>query len=98
MTHFALVSKADPVELPKVDASGKKKNVREEVTLIYESYAALYPNPRLGEEAHERGVAGVRRAVGVRQQRRALRRCPHPGARFSSWRRAALRLGSGGGG
>jgi hypothetical protein len=54
MTHFALVSKADPVELPKVDATGKKKNVREEVTSIYESYAALYPNPRLGEEAHER--------------------------------------------
>jgi hypothetical protein len=55
MTHFALVSKADPVELPKVDANtGKKKNVREEVTSIYESYAALYPNPRLGEEAHER--------------------------------------------
>ena len=54
--QYALVPRAEPIELPS-SACCKSKNktdVREELRSIYESFAALYPNPDLSQENQER--------------------------------------------
>ena len=54
--QYALVPRAEPIELPSTAAGcqSNKTDVREELRSIYESFAALYPNPDLSQENQER--------------------------------------------
>jgi len=68
MTCLALVARGEPLEVPAekpqddggrdddrhVQGGDGSPDVRTELLSIYESYAAMYPNPRLAEERRER--------------------------------------------
>ena len=66
--HYALVQKGPPLQ---VEEQKNKPNLRQELSLIYSSYAELYPNPSLTDEYLERDrlLQSVKSALIAKQAR-----------------------------